>query len=110
MAQKYIIALDSGTADARDAITNHLLAKGWKVWHWIEDLWLVSGLPDDMTPRLLWEELNAMPSVEKVNGLVMRTDPDLTYWGKGKRDSWKWMKEYWGKADLAKASQITNEA
>lgn len=99
MAQKFIIALDTATADARDAITNHLLAQGWKVWHWLEDLWLVSEVSDDVTPRLLWDELKAMPSVRKFSGLVMNASPEMLYWGGNKPESWVWMKENWGKAD-----------
>ena len=45
MAQRLIIVTDSAgtTRDQRNAITAFLEGKGWEVWHWYEDLWLVNN-------------------------------------------------------------------
>lgn len=45
---RFILATDSATnstasvsAEDRDLITGFLQGKGWHVWHWVQDLWIV---------------------------------------------------------------------
>jgi hypothetical protein len=48
MSKKLIIVTNSASAtdraanaNERDLITGFLEGKGWHVWHWFEDLWLI---------------------------------------------------------------------
>jgi hypothetical protein len=99
MPAKLQVALDVGTREQRDAITFHLNAKGWKLWHWYQDLWLLAEVPDEVTPRRLWEELRALPPLSQKSVLVMGLDGTPSYYGNAPRDSWDWMADYWGAAD-----------
>jgi hypothetical protein len=48
MAQLIIVTNSASiTREQRNALTDHLTAKKWETWHWIEDLWLIAGAPDD---------------------------------------------------------------
>lgn len=97
---KFIVTLDGGTIDQRNAVTNIFLKKEWRIWHWMEDLWLLSEVPDEVTAQAISEEIYAHPVLkEKVKSVVIRI-PDsavLTYWGRGSKKGWDWMAQFWGK-------------
>ena len=101
MSQKLIIALDAGTPTQRDVVTDYIRDKGWKVWHWVADLWLLADVPPEASPGTLWADLTASPSLRSAKGLVMRVDPELTHWGGNDPASWVWMKENWGTPDFS---------
>jgi hypothetical protein len=101
MSQKLLIALDSGTAPQRDAISAFIHAKGWDVWHWIDDLWLLNDVPPEISPRELWGELTASdPTLTPIKGLVLRPDGEILYWGGNVAESWPWLMEKWGRPDF----------
>lgn len=61
--RRLIICTDSAaggtlgaTATERDAVTKLLTGKGWQVWHWFQDLWLVTVPPGDVTDLLAVRE------------------------------------------------------
>lgn len=98
---KFIIALDGGTREQRNAVTALLQGKGWKLWHWMEDLWLLSQVPDNITSKQISEELFKNPLIGKKVKIVIQVSDNApkTYWGDCNPDSWKWMAEFWGKPE-----------
>jgi hypothetical protein len=94
-----MISLDVGTREQRDAITFHLNGKGWKLWHWYQDLWLLAEVPDDVTPQRLWEELHALPPLAQKSLLVMRFQDAPVFYGNAHRESWGWMEDHWSATD-----------
>jgi hypothetical protein len=62
MAKTIIIMTDSARIDVRDrnSITRQLASKGWKTWHWFEDVWIVVELPDELSLSELRHELSGI--------------------------------------------------
>jgi hypothetical protein len=54
-----VITTDSETTSPaeRESITQLLRAKGWDVWHWMIDVWLVTGHPEDTKSQGLVKEI-----------------------------------------------------
>jgi hypothetical protein len=100
MSKKLIVVMESGTPEQNDVITLHLKGKGWGLWHWFKDLWLLADVPDDVTPRTLWKELSALPSFDKKNMIVIAANDSPSYFGYGPKGCWPWLAERWGKPDL----------
>jgi hypothetical protein len=100
MSNRFLIALTSGNVIQRNAVTEFIRAKGWKVWHWIEDLWLLTDVPPEVSPRTLWDDLIQAPTLKVAKGLVMRLDSEMKYWGGNDPESWEWMKQNWGPSDF----------
>lgn len=95
---KFIIVTDSAftTNPIRDAITAFLEAKGWSVWHWFQDLWLVSTdaatEPTD-TGSVRQEIQAAIPAAKRI--MVMTTEGIRGHSGFVPKDSIPWLKQYW---------------
>ncbi len=87
MSQKFIVALDGGTP------------KGWHVWHWIGDFWLLAGAPVDVTSRSLASELKNLSVLAHSKLLVLKVDGDPAYWGYISTDAWPWMAQHWGRPE-----------
>jgi hypothetical protein len=97
---RVVIAIDHGTPDQNNAVTVYANTKGWHVWHWIENVWLLTDVPEELTPRAVWEEVIALPGMLMVKGVVFRVEGLPLFWGGNSSESWDWMKTYWGKADF----------
>jgi hypothetical protein len=109
MEQRIIICTDSTkgpvsgfTADERNRITRHLEAKGWQVWHWFEDLWLVV-VPDSsitgqakLQPAELRDEILTLLETPRKFILVMEVRGKIAYAGMGNAKGWPWMEANWG--------------
>ncbi|MGI8773203.1 MAG: hypothetical protein ACR2JE_17405 [Acidobacteriaceae bacterium] len=102
MTNRVLIATNSGagnlvgpTAAERNEITLHLQRKGWQVWHWFEDLWLVTYPGEEMRLPLLRDELRALLGAKYV--LIMSLNDSPFYSGFGPQAAWPWMTENWGK-------------
>lgn len=103
MNQKFIVALDSGTAPQRDAISSFLHQKRWDVWHWIADVWFLNAVPDEITPRELWSELVASDLVlTPIKGLALKLGDEMVFWGGNVAEAWPWLQDKWGRADFPK--------
>ena len=100
MSQKIIIILDDGTTAQRDAITEFLKVKAWQTGHWIDDAWIVTGVPDEITTREIWTSLIENPLLKPIKGLVIKLDAEPTYWGGSSTESWSWMAQHFGRADF----------
>lgn len=91
----YYERVDEDKLKTPDDITKYLQAKGWKIWHWVENVWLLNGVPDSVTPKILWEDIKVGVDMPSLNGIVL--DPrESTYWGNLPREAWAWMLECWG--------------
>ena len=97
---KFIVTLDVGTREQRNAITAMFQAKGWQQWHWLEDVWLLAEVPPSVTSRALSEEISNNPLIGPKAKLVIKLPDDahLTHWGNASKDGWDWMAKFWGNA------------
>ena len=95
MSRQYVIAIEGGSKELRDAITRRLAGAGYGYWHWMEDVWLVSGVPDDVTPQTMSEWLEKTPYFANTHCLIIRVGTPTSYWGRNVKDSWEWMSKNW---------------
>jgi hypothetical protein len=97
MSKKFIVALH-GTPHFRDPITQYLLAKDWRVWHWYADLWLVSDVPDGEAAGSIYQGVkDSIPTITSACLLILDTNSEHHYYGTApKAEAWIWMKEHWG--------------
>ena len=96
MNNRFVIALDNGTPEQQDVITQFLKSKGYEFWHWIEDLWLLSNVPVGTTPRSLWQELNELPEIAGQNMIVLMMNSSIAHWGQLPQSAWLWLSKNWG--------------
>jgi hypothetical protein len=66
---------------------------GSRYWHWIDDLWIATGLPENTTAEGLWAELSALPTLSSKTMLVMVVDGPMKYFGRADNEGWKWFAE-----------------
>jgi hypothetical protein len=94
---KLIIVTNVAAIDnaGRNAVTAYLEGRGWSVWHWFQDLWLIDS-NDVVDPVTLREELNkVLPSLAQV--IVFSTrDAAKHYSGLVPPDSVDWFTQHWG--------------
>jgi hypothetical protein len=93
---RLIVATDSSRADvgAKNALTAFLEAKGWPVWHWFDDLWLIDEAPEQIDlPALRAEILRAIPTLGII--LIMSAEGLINHAGLVPGDSVQWFKEHW---------------
>ena len=103
MEQRFLISTDSAkgapaggtTADERNKITFYLEAKGWQVWHWFEDLWLVVTPQGSTTTIALRDEITNLFGAKRFL-LVMEIQGPIVYSGYGNGEGWPWMASKWG--------------
>ena len=84
------IALNAGSPEIRNAITSGLSDKNWAYWHWMDDFWVVQ-VPDNYTPQLLHNLIEAQPEVGKPTMLVFHFSGKIKYWGRNKKEAWTWL-------------------
>ena len=93
---RVIIATNSAVANvaAKNALTAFLEAKGWSVWHWYEDLWLIDNAPAQLNfPKLREEILRAIPTLRQV--LILTTEGSINHAGMVPGNSVEWFNEHW---------------
>lgn len=102
LPRRLIVYADSPTAmpagpnaRERDKITNHLKAKGWQVWHWVEHLWLVVAPRDAITAKQLTNEIITILGSQQ-SLIVMEIEGSIEFSGVGAKESWPWMYKNWG--------------
>ena len=95
---RFIIATNSATitASGRNVLTAFLEAKGWSVWHWYEDLWLIDGAPliTDFQP-LSVEIKKVVPG--SIQLLILSTEGVILHYGLVPVGSTEWFDEHWGR-------------
>ena len=83
----------SGVA-AKNTLTAFLEAKGWAVWHWFEDLWLLDNVPAQTNLMALRDEINrVIPTLGQV--LVLSTEGPINHAGTVPAQSAQWFTEHW---------------
>lgn len=110
MSQKLLVILDAGTPPQRDAITEFLKDKEWETWHWIDDAWILTDVPDEVSPRQIWIALIEIPILKPIKGIVLKIDADPTYWGGNSQDAWVWLAQHFGRADYPPPQAIIHNA
>jgi hypothetical protein len=97
MARKcrYLLAVDSEgmTANQRDRVTLYLNNKPWDVWHWFEDMWLIAGVPDDVTKDELGKEIRSVIPGQKY--ILARMPEGNCLFGVIPAESHPWFEEKW---------------
>lgn len=96
---KFVVMLENGTREQQNAITEIFKLKGWDLWHRMEGIWLLSGIPENITSREIAEEITQTSSIGPKIKLVLKI-PDtaqMTYWGNAPKEGWEWMAKFWGK-------------
>jgi hypothetical protein len=93
---KLIIATNSSVTGvaAKNALTAFLEAKGWSVWHWYSDLWLLDNVSEPINLGSLRDAiLAAIPTLGQV--LIMTTEGILNHAGMVPNESVAWFQEHW---------------
>ena len=99
MPRRILVAVNSRLADVnlRNAITKLLEAKGWEVWHWFEDIWLLADVPDTQKLEILRDEIRSL-SKKNMHVLVMNVDGNGLA-GRIPTAGAPWLEEFWRKKE-----------
>lgn len=94
---RFVVALNGGTVDQRNALTALFSGEKWELWHHFEDLWILADVPADVTSRAISEKV--MPLIGGKAHLVIKIqDPaQITCWGVASKKGWEWMWKRFGK-------------
>jgi hypothetical protein len=90
------VALNAGTVEQRNAMTNFFADSGWAYWHWIDDFWIVQ-VPDNFTTYLLHTAIEQIPVVGQATLLLFEFHGSIKFWGRANKDAWDWL-NYIGQA------------
>jgi hypothetical protein len=99
---RFSIAVSGTTASAatKNALTAYLQGKGWQVWHWFDELWLIAAA-DNVSAEELSREIRTIPGFHpQVHHIVMKLDGDADYFGWAPREAWDWMSKNWKRSDV----------
>src|SRR5579883_3334258 len=93
--KRFIIAVDGTTitAGGRNELTAFLEGKGWSIWHWFPDLWLVDEVYDSTSAAALRDQIKSL--VRGVNVMVMTPEGSIDYAGFIKTTSMEWLHQHW---------------
>lgn len=94
----FVICLDSGTPEKRNAITTFIQGQGWAFWHWIDDLWFVKA-PKTQTAGDLSRALEELPVIGTSTRLVFQLpmkDDKFDRQGRVKKEGWNWIRDHIG--------------
>lgn len=95
MSQRFVVATQRLTAEQQDRVTAFVRGKGWQVWHWLPDIWLLAEVPSTYSAKSVSEAFDSL--IEASERVVFSIDGPSEYFGKSSTDSWAWMGKYWGK-------------
>jgi hypothetical protein len=93
---KFLFAINGASAPQQNALTEFIRAKGWQLWHWFNDIWLVTGIPEETSIEILRDEIYEIPTIKGCYLLIMKFRGDISYSGWANPEGWPWMKENWG--------------
>jgi hypothetical protein len=101
MPQRFVICTDSGggegyaaTTRERNKITRLLQSKGWRIWHWFEDVWLVVNPSEE---RYSTDQLQLELRTQFIDDryvLILEVTAG-EYSGFGPKKAWPWMRKNW---------------
>lgn len=89
------IALNAGTPEQRNAITEFIAGRNLAYWHWVDDFWIVQ-LPNTESLRSFHDQLEVLPDVNKPTMLVFEFSGAISYWGRAPKDAWAWLSHIGG--------------
>jgi hypothetical protein len=82
------------TSEGRNALTAFLQGKGWNIWHWFEDVWLISDAPEgDEILESLRDEIRGLVGIRQF--LILSGQDPTTLSGMTTRDGQRWLKTKW---------------
>jgi len=90
MKNRYVIAIQSGTPAQRNAITTYLKGK-YGFWHWMPDVWLVTGT-QDLEANEMRDDIRAL--VPGLRFIVLKV-ANQGWSGYGKTNWWEWLRKNW---------------
>jgi hypothetical protein len=96
--RRMVLALDRIAVVEENTITIWIQGQGWHQWHWLPCVWLLAGVPGELTPRSLWDEIRGLPGLYQVRGVVFTLSDPPVFWGNNAKESWQWMQQFWGQA------------
>src|SRR5581483_12254349 len=98
--RRFIIATNGAntergvTAVHRDLITGYLQGKGWHVWHWFEDLWLVATPEPIPQFSIMLDEIVELIG-DKSLFFQWVSETDFAFWISSTTPSIPWLKRHW---------------
>lgn len=98
MNRRFIVAVQHGTPQLRNLITERLKNSGMGYWHWMDSLWLVTRVAPGVTPKGFSEWLEQSPGISDLTYLVLDAD-SRQYWGRNNPQSWNWLGSEWLRTD-----------
>ena len=99
MSTILIITDPSDTASQnKNLITAFLRGKGWDLWHWFDDVWIISNAPETVTAPILGKEIEEIaPTIPSNQYLVLRFRGDTPeYFGRARKEIWDWIFNHFG--------------
>lgn len=90
------LALNAGTPDQRNAITNYFSSQELPFWHWVDDFWIVQ-VADDVTPKSLHITIEKLENFKTPIILLFEFTGDIKFWGRANKAGWEWLSKI-GKA------------
>lgn len=84
------VSLHGGNPDKRNLITNHFRDKGYVLWHWIDDFWIIQ-IPLSKTPKGVWDDLTLAGLGTEII-LIFELPGHITYYGYADPKAWEWLK------------------
>jgi hypothetical protein len=97
MSSNFVIVVENASKEQRDTITHRLKGTNFGLWHWIETMWLVTGVEDGVTPKSFCEWLEQTPGIDGLTYIVLKVNGPCPYWGRNNEKAWDWMSKNWGK-------------
>lgn len=93
---RLIVVTNSAVASDkdRDLLTAFFEGKGWSVWHWFKDLWLIDGADDSTNLELLRDEALGVLSENK-HIFIASTEGKIRHGAWVPSNSIPWLKEHW---------------
>lgn len=102
--QRFLIVTNSAsssryaaTASQRDKITGLLQGKGWHVWHWFEDLWLLATDTEGTKAAEVRDEILEALDGAEIHIFVLEVEHFPSLASKGPSSSIPWIRKHWGR-------------
>jgi hypothetical protein len=99
MRKWFVVGIESMTAEQEKSFLEYIRDKRMGWWHWIPNLWLITGSDAVGCSDIRDKLMNLAPAK---NTLVLAVNP-VTWAGFGpksdKRDMFRWLNRTWGRTD-----------
>ena len=96
MNRKFIIITSNASGNQADTITDVLSESFPKVWHWIDNTWIVVTDDPFVSAEELWrDKLQANPSLGDVSGVCFEVHGRSEFAGFHHKASWDWLYRNW---------------